>query len=438
MRRATPFVVLLALLVSARVAAQPTFTRIVVQDRVPLDLAPRDPQLAADGDVFVAREWLSPGARARLSAGLGHRFVHTIEPHESGPAILSTRELLPIPGDRRLRVELDDGTALRVLGVGATAEESVAAARAERMPRVVLVGPDPTAEPPEGWTRLGAADLRPVVWTRSLFVTGDRTEGARRTFAIQDGFPDGSVEGPGGAPWDDGLREGIGPYPQHLQGIATDPGGNVYWSWTDRIVKTDAHGDVRLEVEAPSHQGDLCWHDGRVVVAVNHGKFNDPDEGHDSHAYVYDADSLELLEKHPLPEVRYGAGGVCWAGDRYVVVGGLPVELRDVPHAANEVHEYDAEFRHLRTVRLPGGWTQLGIQTAEFAYGRFIFGCYGDPRCTLVVSPDLCHVQRHDGIDSAYGVAKGPAGTLMLGIDARQPDGHHGRITWTRPGAFSR
>ena len=58
--------------------------------------------------------------------------------------------------------------------------------------------------------------------------------------------------------------------PQHLQGVAIDPEFHVYWSWTDRLVKTDTAGQILVEVEAPDHQGDLCWHDGKVVV----GKVN--------------------------------------------------------------------------------------------------------------------------------------------------------------------
>jgi hypothetical protein len=440
MPRPAAVLVGLALLASiGRVAAQPTFTKIVVADQVPLDLEPRDPALAAHGDVFVARLWLSPEARRRLAAGLGHRFLAAVDPEAPGPVILSTRELLPIPGDRRLRVELEDGTALQVLGVGAGIAESLDAARSEPMPRALLIGPDPGADPPEGWSRLGAPDARPSIWGRSVSVHGDSVEGSSRSIGIQDGFPFEHGADPRWRPWTDGLRSGIGPYPQHLQGIATDPDHRVYWSWTDRLVQTDADGRVLVEVEAPSHQGDLCWHDGRVVVAVNHGRFNDPEGRHDSWAFVYDTERLELLAKHRLPEVRYGAGGLCWAGDRYVVVGGLPEELRDDPDAANVVHEYDAEFRHLRTLHLGGGWTRLGIQTADFAYGRFFFGCYGEPRTTLVASADLSHVRRHDGIDMAYGVAAGPAGTLMLAIDERGEDGRHrGRIWWFGPGALRR
>lgn len=78
-----------------------------------------------------------------------------------------------------------------------------------------------------------------------------------------------------------------GYYKQHLQGVCTDNKGNIYWSWTDRIVKTNSEGKLLAEVQAPSHQGDLCYKDGKIYVAVNLGKFNEPAGKADSWIYVY-------------------------------------------------------------------------------------------------------------------------------------------------------
>ena len=180
-----------------------------------------------------------------------------------------------------------------------------------------------------------------------------------------------------------------GQYPHHLQGIATD-GEAIYWSFTTVLVKTDLDGQVLARAEGPYHHGDLCYHDGRVYVAwSNH--FNKPDA--DSQVWVYDAESLELLEKHMIPVVTYGAGGMDYADGRFYVIGGLPHEIEE-----NYVYEFDAEFNHLKTHVIPSGHTHLGIQTACFHDDRWWFGCYsrdGNPGL-LVCDAEMNLLSMHD------------------------------------------
>lgn len=436
LRLGAPAAVLLATALSCGLApAQPRFRSVVIDDAPVLEGTPRTPRGLAEGNVFICRLALSPEARAGLGGPPGHRHAFTRDPAAPGPVIYSLDDLHGIPGDPRLRVEIN-GTGIHALGIGATVAESLAAARDEPLRSAILVGVHPEAELPAPWQRVGEAAARPVVWASDILTSDHRQEGSRRWLSLMDAV-DWQVE-VSRTPtadfdlfrWTAALHAEDAGRPQHLQGVAIDPEFHVYWSWTDRLVKTDTAGQILVEVEAPDHQGDLCWHDGKVVVAVNHGKFNDPDEAHDSYAYVYDAATLELLERHPLPEARYGAGGICRAGGHWVVVTGLPVELADDPRAANEVHLYDDAFHHVRTVWLPGGWTRLGIQTATYASGRFLFGCYGSPRVTLVASPDLQHVRRIEGLDCAYGVAAIPGGGVVLATDTRDAAGlHHGRLT---------
>lgn len=424
-----------ALLLVPALRAQPTFWRLAIQDAPPLDLPPLPANVGTADSVFVTRAALSPPARIRLAAGLGFEHVHAVDAAATGPAILTRSWTGRIPGDPRLRVEAD-GAAITALGRGAGVAESLAAARDEPLPAAVLVGVHPDAVPPAGWTRCGEAGAAPVVWTRAVHVQGVRVEGSCRRITFMDG-------GPARDPQTNallrryyaGIGLKLGPFPRRLQGIATAPDGALYWSWTDRIVKTSPEGEVLAAAEVQGHHGDLTWRDGRVVVAVNRGRFHDPEAAHDSWACVLDADTLEEAGRHELPEVRYGAAGICWARDRYVVVGGLPVELEHADDAANEVHEYDADFRWLATVRLPGGWTRHGIQTAEFAFGRFFFGCDGDPPCVLVASPDLRHVERLDGegARAAAGVTRAPGGMLLLGVERAGADGHRGGLMVVPP-----
>jgi hypothetical protein len=66
-----------------------------------------------------------------------------------------------------------------------------------------------------------------------------------------------------------------GTYPHHLQGICTNERDAIYWSFTDILVKTDQQGRVSKKIPVANHHGDLCFHDGKIYVAVNLGQFND-------------------------------------------------------------------------------------------------------------------------------------------------------------------
>ena len=101
-----------------------------------------------------------------------------------------------------------------------------------------------------------------------------------------------------------------GTYKYHLQGVCTNGTDAIYWSFTDTLVKTDSSGKVTKKIAVGNHHGDLCHADGKIYVAVNFGKFNDPEKQADSWVYVYDADSLEVIAKHNVPELVYGAGGI--------------------------------------------------------------------------------------------------------------------------------
>ena len=58
-----------------------------------------------------------------------------------------------------------------------------------------------------------------------------------------------------------------GVYPHHLQGVCQDTDGNLYWSFTTTLVKTDSEGQVLKKLEVANHHGDLCYVDGRLFVA---------------------------------------------------------------------------------------------------------------------------------------------------------------------------
>ncbi|MBA4016105.1 MAG: hypothetical protein C0483_02845 [Pirellula sp.] len=201
-----------------------------------------------------------------------------------------------------------------------------------------------------------------------------------------------------------------GVYKQHLQGACRDDAGRLYWCFTSQLVKTDSAGKIEREVPVDDHHGDLCYHDGKIFVAVNLGKFNRPAGEAVSLVYIYDADDLQLLAKHPVEELVHGAGGMAQRDGRFYLVGGLP------PGAAeNYVYEYEFRdtFRFVRRHTLGGGYTLMGIQTANFADDRWWFGCYGDPKTLLTAAADFSDVRRFEQ-DASLGLVPLGAGKFLV------------------------
>ena len=171
----------------------------------------------------------------------------------------------------------------------------------------------------------------------------------------------------------------------HLQGTATD-GSAIYWPFTGKIVKTDLEGHVLAATDQPQHQGDLCVVNDTLYVAVNRGLFNN-ETGAVSEVWSYATKDLSLKNKWKVPELVHGSGGITYRDGLFYVVGGLPPT-----HTQNYIYAYTPDFRFVKRYVLETGYTVLGIQTASFERGHFIFGCYRSkeyPIATLVCPPDL-------------------------------------------------
>ncbi len=197
-----------------------------------------------------------------------------------------------------------------------------------------------------------------------------------------------------------------GRYRHHLQGICAG-GDHLFWSFTTTLVKTDSAGKLIQKIPVANHHGDLCFRDGKVYVAVNLGRFNDPQGNADSWIYVYDADTLEELARHEVQQVVYGAGGIGHRDGRFFVVGGLPDAIDE-----NYVYEYDDQFKFIKRHVIRSGHTHLGIQTATFAHGRWWFGCYGSPAILLVTDAAFDLIGRYE-FDCSLGIEEASGGRLL-------------------------
>ena len=215
-----------------------------------------------------------------------------------------------------------------------------------------------------------------------------------------------------------------GEYRHHLQGVCTNEDGAVYWSFTTTLVKTDENGKVLKKIPVENHHGDLCFHDGKLYVAVNRGRFNDPQCKADSWVYVYDAGDLSLVAKHETPEVFHGAGGIAHHDKTFLVVGGLPEGVDE-----NYVYEYDLKFEFVKRHVIKSGYTRLGIQTAAYADDRWWFGCYGNK--LLVTDESFKLVGKFD-FDCGIGIVKSGSGKFLIGRGGGSGEKRTGRALVAR------
>lgn len=210
-----------------------------------------------------------------------------------------------------------------------------------------------------------------------------------------------------------------GRYKGHLQGIATNGKDRIYWSWTTRIAVTDTSGKLLREIEADSHQGDLCWLDGRLYIAVNRGKFNRAEGLANNWIYVFDAESLEELARHPVPEVKHGAGGIAFHDGRFIVVGGLPEGFEE-----NYLYEYDREFRFQKRHVLKSGYTRLGIQTVARVGDGWLFGCYGEPSVVLRADDNLQFTDKWE-FNASLGISPLADSRVLIGTNLKDAEKLH-------------
>lgn len=214
-----------------------------------------------------------------------------------------------------------------------------------------------------------------------------------------------------------------GAYPRHLQGVARDSVGDLYWSFTTTLVKTDSAGHLIQKTDVGRHHGDVCIVGDRLYCAVNKGLFNNPAGKADNWIVVYDTSDLREIGRKAAPIVIHGAGGISSDGEKLIVVGGLPGGVDQ-----NYLYEFDFYLQFQRKYVIESGWTRLGIQTATFAERRWWFGCYGNPPQLVSMDSSFGDLVRSD-FDCSFGLVPMGDGEFLVARDKLvRGQGHIGSL----------
>ena len=224
-----------------------------------------------------------------------------------------------------------------------------------------------------------------------------------------------------------------GAYRGHLQGVARDGVGDLYWSFTTTLVKTDSAGHLIQKIDVESHHGDVCIVGDRLYCAVNKGQFNNPAGKSDNWIVVYDTSDLSEIGRKPASIVTHGAGGISSDGKKLIVVGGLSSGVQQ-----NYLYEFDFYLQFHRKYVIESGWTLMGIQTATFAEGRWWFGCYGNPPQLISLDSSFGDLVRSD-FDCSLGLVPTGNGEFLVARDKLvRGQGHVGSLIPARTTATGR
>ncbi len=192
----------------------------------------------------------------------------------------------------------------------------------------------------------------------------------------------------------------LGSYLCHLQGI--DIANNkIYWSYTTKILRTNSDGTVEKITDAPNHQGDCCFHNNKLYVAVNLGKFNAISNAK-NFVYIYDSD-LNFEKSIAIDELEDGLGGIEFFDGHFYMVGGCHKERTHF-----KVAKYTSDFKLVKIYEIPVGESTKGAQTICRAYGKFWLGCYikkGEPKNALWVMDDDFNVVKKFSYNASVGLA---------------------------------
>jgi len=187
-------------------------------------------------------------------------------------------------------------------------------------------------------------------------------------------------------------------YAGHLQGLSCDENA-IYWSFTDRILKTDWNGKEIAEVPIDSHSGDCCLVNGKLYFSVLlRDRKKVAQKGGNSWIYVMSTD-LKLLKTIPVPEAK-NPDGITWLDGTFYIAS--DVVGHDL-HSSNPIICYDENFKFKkRYILKTGADTRYGVQTMTTYKDQLLISNYSS-KPTFLISKD-CNVLKQFTIDGSTGI----------------------------------
>ena len=95
----------------------------------------------------------------------------------------------------------------------------------------------------------------------------------------------------------------------HVQGMCVSSNA-IYFSFHDQIVKTDWYGRLLNRAPVDPHCGDICIWNGKLYTGVWLRPDNQKGEKERGAIYVYDAETLELLQARKVKSLNAGVDGI--------------------------------------------------------------------------------------------------------------------------------
>ncbi len=196
-----------------------------------------------------------------------------------------------------------------------------------------------------------------------------------------------------------------GTYPQHLQDLCRGADGSLYWSFTNRLIKTDAGGNFLCGIAVPGHHGGLTIRDGLLYVSVCY--ITDWSKGADySEILVYRPEDLAFVKKYPFSDAK-GIDGIVNTPAGFAVAP----DFNDPEAEVNWVYEYTSDFELIARHAVPTGPTYAGVQSIKATENGYLLGCY-DNRFALV-DEQFKLVKLYD-FDAGCGFLVEENGTILV------------------------
>lgn len=200
------------------------------------------------------------------------------------------------------------------------------------------------------------------------------------------------------------ITSGHEPYQHHQQGIAVNE-KNIFWSFTNFLLKTDYKGKFIKQIPIPYHSGDICMVDGDIFVTTEHRtKSGVKSNGNRKSAILRFNTDLDLVKTYPLEPGDLKIDGITFFNNKfYVGIGGLPK-----PHRINHILIFDRDFKLLKKLPVDIGCnTKYGVQNLFVSENLICGGFYGG-KTAFCFDPETLKTVKTFPVSPKEGAAKVP------------------------------